>query len=167
MASLLEIVEMLNGDIVLQRDEDASEPLVTIKFSDEALQYVGESRLELARSMIQAGIEFIAESQMQEIEQGSRQFEEEGLLDSDPDATGMDDNEASNISVTSRTASDRAKDTAEKEEKPELTLEPKQDEADNSNIVSSRIGAKASRAKADDDFDGVKASDLSASRVLH
>ena len=54
--SLLEIVDLGNGEIVLQRADDSSEPLVTIKFSEESQTYLLENGLEVARVMIQAGI---------------------------------------------------------------------------------------------------------------
>lgn len=60
-ASLMEIVDMGDGDIVLQRADDDSEPLVTISFSDEAKIYLMDNSLEVARAMIQAGIQAAAE----------------------------------------------------------------------------------------------------------
>ncbi len=58
--SLLEIVDLGNGEIVLQRADDTSEPLVTIKFSEESQTYLLENGLEVARVMIQAGIQAAA-----------------------------------------------------------------------------------------------------------
>ena len=58
--SLLEIVDLGNGEIVLQRADDSSEPLVTIKFSEESQTYLLENGLEVARVMIQAGIQAAA-----------------------------------------------------------------------------------------------------------
>ncbi len=58
MSSFLEIVELINGDVVLQRaDESDGEALVTIRFSDESKDYMPSGRLEVARAMIHAGIE--------------------------------------------------------------------------------------------------------------
>ena len=59
-ASLLEIVDLGDGEIVLQRAEDDSEPLVTIKFSEESRIYMMDSGLEVAKAMIQAGIQAAA-----------------------------------------------------------------------------------------------------------
>lgn len=59
-ASLLEIVDMGDGEIVLQRADDDSEPLVTISFSDEARIYLMDNGLEVAKAMIQAGIQAAA-----------------------------------------------------------------------------------------------------------
>ncbi len=63
MSSFLEIVELVNGDIVLQRADGDGEALMTIRFSDESKSYMPNGRLEVARAMIHAGIE--TASQMQ------------------------------------------------------------------------------------------------------
>lgn len=57
MSSFLEIVELVNGDIVLQRADGKGEAFMTIRFSDESRAYLPEGRLEVARAMIHAGIE--------------------------------------------------------------------------------------------------------------
>jgi hypothetical protein len=57
---LLEIVDLGDGEVVLQRVDDESEPLVSIQFSDEANAYLVGNNLEVARVMIQAGIEAAA-----------------------------------------------------------------------------------------------------------
>ena len=59
-AALLEIVDLGNGEIVLQRADGDSEPLVTIRFSDETRIYLMDNGLEVARAMIQAGIQAAA-----------------------------------------------------------------------------------------------------------
>ena len=58
--SLLEIVDMGDGEIVLQRADDDSEPLVTIRFSEESQLYLMDNGLEVAKAMIQAGIQAAA-----------------------------------------------------------------------------------------------------------
>ena len=65
-ASLLEIVDLGNGEIVLQRADDDSAPLVTIRFSEEATVYLMDNRLEVAKAMIQAGIQAAASLAEQE-----------------------------------------------------------------------------------------------------
>ena len=60
-SSFLEIVEMPNGDIVLQRSDSDEEPLVVIQFSEESRVYLMDGSLEVARAMIQAGIEAAAQ----------------------------------------------------------------------------------------------------------
>ena len=59
-ASLLEIVDRGNGEIVVQRADDDSAPLVTIRFSDEARAYMMDNGLEVAKEMIQAGMQAAA-----------------------------------------------------------------------------------------------------------
>lgn len=71
--SLLEIVDLGNGEVVLQRAEDASAPLLRIQFSEESRLYVMDNCLEVAKAMIQAGIEATAEI----TEQGEVEIEEE------------------------------------------------------------------------------------------
>ena len=70
-ASLLEIVDLGDGEIVLQRADDDSEPLVVISFSEESRLYLMDNGLEVAKAMIQAGIQaaaVIAEQGEAEIE---------------------------------------------------------------------------------------------------
>jgi hypothetical protein len=54
--SLLEIVDRGEGEIVLQRVDRDSEPLLTISFSAEARLYIRDNALEVAKAMIQAAI---------------------------------------------------------------------------------------------------------------
>lgn len=68
MSSFLEIVELVNGDIVLQRADSEGEgegdALMTIKFSEESKAYMPNGRLEVARAMIHAGIETASQMQL-------------------------------------------------------------------------------------------------------
>ena len=59
-ASLLEIVDLGDGEIVLQRADADSEPLVSIRFSDESRVYLMDNGLEVAKAMIQAGMQAAA-----------------------------------------------------------------------------------------------------------
>ena len=59
-SSLLEIVDLGDGEVVLQRADDDSEPLVSIQFSEEASAYLMDNNLEVAKVMIQAGIQAAA-----------------------------------------------------------------------------------------------------------
>ena len=58
--SFLEIVELSDGEVVLQRTDDESEPLVRIRFSEESRLYMMDNGLEVAKAMIQAGIQAAA-----------------------------------------------------------------------------------------------------------
>ena len=59
-SSFLEIIELADGEIVLQRAEDDSEPMVRIRFSEEARLYMMDNGLEVAKAMMQAGIQAAA-----------------------------------------------------------------------------------------------------------
>lgn len=67
--SLLEIVDLGDGEIVLQRADDDSEPLVTIRFSEESRLYIMDNGLDVAKAMIQAGLQAVSNlSEQTEIE---------------------------------------------------------------------------------------------------
>ena len=77
MSTLLEIVDLGDGEVVLQRADDDSEPLVSIQFSEEASAYLMENNLEVARVMIQAGIQAAAKmAEMSGIEMESSESAE-------------------------------------------------------------------------------------------
>ncbi|HTF95821.1 MAG TPA: hypothetical protein VL995_06805 [Cellvibrio sp.] len=58
MSSIYEIIELTNGDIALARaDDETNEPLVTIRFSSESLAFLGEEKFNVAKVMIEAGME--------------------------------------------------------------------------------------------------------------
>lgn len=60
-SSFLEIVQLASGEIVLQRaDDDDAEPMVNIRFSGEALEHLDGAEMEVAKLMIQAGIQAVA-----------------------------------------------------------------------------------------------------------
>lgn len=61
MSNLYEILELPNGEIVLQRLEGDAEPLVRIRFSDQAKAYMEDSSLMIAKAMVEAGIKAINE----------------------------------------------------------------------------------------------------------
>jgi len=62
-SSFYEILELSSGEIVLRRsgDEGSSEPLVTLKFSAESIAFLGAGRFEVAKAMIEAGMEAAGE----------------------------------------------------------------------------------------------------------
>jgi hypothetical protein len=80
-SSFLEIVEMPNGDIALQRSDDDGEPMVIIQFSEESRVYLMDGTLEVARVMIQAGIQAAAQlAEQSEIELGEFADESSRIL---------------------------------------------------------------------------------------
>jgi hypothetical protein len=62
-SSFYEILELSSGEIVLKRsgDEASREPLVTLKFSEESKSFLGSGRFEVAKAMIEAGMEAASE----------------------------------------------------------------------------------------------------------
>lgn len=56
-SSLYEIVELADGEVVLQRADEESEPLVSIRFSADSLSYMRDGKLDVAKAMIEAGME--------------------------------------------------------------------------------------------------------------
>lgn len=62
-SSFYEILELSSGEIVLKRngDDGSSEPLVTLKFSEESKAFLGGGRFEVAKAMIEAGMEAASE----------------------------------------------------------------------------------------------------------
>jgi hypothetical protein len=77
-SSFLEIVEMPNGDVVLQRADDDGEPLVVVQFSEESRIYLMDGTLEVARAMIQAGIQAAAQlAEQGEVELGEELTDEQ------------------------------------------------------------------------------------------
>jgi hypothetical protein len=55
--SFFEIVVLPNGDIALKRDNDIDEPIIRISFSKEVEGFPEESRINVAKAMIDAGID--------------------------------------------------------------------------------------------------------------
>jgi hypothetical protein len=60
-SSLYEIVDLGDGEIGLRRAGEDSEPLVRIKFSEESVHFLGEARFEVAKAMIEAGMEAVGD----------------------------------------------------------------------------------------------------------
>ena len=57
--SILEIVELPNGDFALRRADDETAPLVRISFSQDARDMMEERDLAVAKAMMTAGIEAV------------------------------------------------------------------------------------------------------------
>lgn len=68
MSTLYEIIELPNGDIALQRADEKGEPLVSIRFSQESLYFLNESKVEVAKAMIEAGLEAAGDMDGEEAE---------------------------------------------------------------------------------------------------
>jgi len=74
MAGFFEIVELSNGDIALRRaDEQESDALVRICFSEDAKASLQEHHLDVARVMLEAGVRLVGDLSGMEVE--SEDFE--------------------------------------------------------------------------------------------
>ncbi|KXS37041.1 MAG: hypothetical protein AWU55_2697 [Halomonadaceae bacterium T82-2] len=54
--AVLEIVELADGEVILRPAEGEGEPLLRIRFSEEAAELLRQSRFEVAREMIDHAI---------------------------------------------------------------------------------------------------------------
>lgn len=57
--AVLEIVELGDGEVALRRADGEGENLVTIQFSDEAVAYLRDAHVDIARAMINTGIQIV------------------------------------------------------------------------------------------------------------
>lgn len=71
-SSLYEIVMLPDGEVVLQRANDEGDPLIRISFSDEAKFYLSDTTIDIAKAMIDAGIEAV-----EDLSNDALAFEEE------------------------------------------------------------------------------------------
>ena len=60
-SSILELIEMANGDVALRQANSNAAPLLSITFSKESMQSMQSMKMHVARAMIEAGIEAFAE----------------------------------------------------------------------------------------------------------
>ena len=65
---IIELVELENGDIVLRKSDKPDQPLVTISISDQVENLLPEDKIDIANSMIEAGIERYQEIQFKRVE---------------------------------------------------------------------------------------------------
>lgn len=78
MSSFYEIIELTNGDVALARaDDENNEPLVTIRFSAESLAFLGEGKFNIAKAMIEAGMEAAGDLADQQAEAMSEDLADE------------------------------------------------------------------------------------------
>lgn len=79
-STVLEIVELADGEFVLQRSEKDSEPLVTIKFSPEAMEFLADNSADVAKTMIEAGIHEVEEIMDDQLTSGDSATESQRVL---------------------------------------------------------------------------------------
>jgi len=61
--SIIELVQLENGDIALRSSDNPDKPLVTISISEEVQNLLPGEKLDVANAMIEAGIERYQEIQ--------------------------------------------------------------------------------------------------------
>lgn len=64
-STFYEIIELENGDVALRRSEstknNGNNPLVEIRFSEESQYFLGQAKFDVAKTMIEAGLDLVAE----------------------------------------------------------------------------------------------------------
>ncbi len=61
--TVLELVQLANGELVLRPSGSDSEPLVSIKFSDQVQAVLGDNAQMLGQHMVQSAIHLMMEQQ--------------------------------------------------------------------------------------------------------
>lgn len=149
-SSLLEIIELVNGEIVLQRADGQGQPLLKMKFSDEAKSFIGDSQIDVVKAMIQAGIEAASMAQLEE--------------------AGLSGDE---LALSEMEGQDYPGQMEDQSAVEELMAE---EEANSQEVEVQKTEAANQDDLGDDDSEAplkesglgpVRASDLSSSRVLH
>ena len=77
--AVIELVQLENGDIALRHSEMPDQPLVTMTFSDELEPMISGAKLDIARAMVEAGIQRQQEIQASRIKE-MQQASTSGLL---------------------------------------------------------------------------------------
>ncbi|BBM03861.1 hypothetical protein [Microbulbifer sp. GL-2] len=72
-----EIIELANGDVALRRAGHKEDPLVSISFSAESLQFLRKHKVAVARAMLEAGIEAV--QNLDDLEPGYFEEEDESM----------------------------------------------------------------------------------------
>lgn len=59
MSRVLEITQLDNGDIVLRETDEGSEPLISVRFSDEVREMLDQDLIGVAEAMIDAATDYL------------------------------------------------------------------------------------------------------------
>ena len=74
----IELVQLANGDIALRRSDDPDQPLVVITISDKVEDLMPMDKIDIAQSMVEAGIERYRDIQVERVEES--QVSNSGML---------------------------------------------------------------------------------------
>ena len=77
--SVIELVKLENGDIALRASDAPEDPLLTIKLSEQVRNFLQLDQMEVARAMVEAGMNKYREIQIQR-DQEVKQAVESGML---------------------------------------------------------------------------------------
>ncbi len=67
--SRIELVQLENGDIALRRSDSPDKPLVTITITDEVADLMPTDKIDIAQSMVEAGIERYRDIQIERVDE--------------------------------------------------------------------------------------------------
>ena len=67
--SRIELVQLANGDIALRHSDNPDEPLVVITISDQVDDLMPMDKIDIAQSMVEAGIERYRDIQVERVEE--------------------------------------------------------------------------------------------------
>lgn len=74
----IELVQLANGDIALRNSEEPDEPLVVITISDKVEDLMPMDKIDIAQSMVEAGIERYRDIQVERVQES--QTSNSGML---------------------------------------------------------------------------------------
>lgn len=77
--SIIELVQLENGDIALRNSSTPDEPLLTINFSDQVRGFLQADQMSVANAMVGAGINRYRDVQVERIKEG-REAAQTGML---------------------------------------------------------------------------------------
>lgn len=66
---VIELVKLENGDIALRNSEAPEEPLLTITYSDQVKGLLQFDQMDVAKAMVEAGMDRFREIQVQRIKE--------------------------------------------------------------------------------------------------
>lgn len=78
LESRIELVQLANGDIALRRSDEPEQPLVVITISDQVEDLMPMDKIDIAQSMVEAGIERYRDIQVERVEES--QTSNSGML---------------------------------------------------------------------------------------
>lgn len=74
----IELVQLANGDIALRNSDEPDEPLVVITISDKVEDLMPMDKIDIAQSMVEAGIERYRDIQVERVQES--QTSNSGML---------------------------------------------------------------------------------------